>query len=77
MLNLRGLCVFVLIFNFFYSIGAAAVYVYGECAEEKVQDLDGSYIGEHKIIVKLFSARRIYTVHPRRRHCCLSPVTSF
>ncbi|CAN6866480.1 unnamed protein product [Brassica oleracea] len=55
-------------------IGAAAVYVYGECAEEKVLGLDGSYIGEHQIIVKLVSARRIYTVHPRRRHRCPFPV---
>ncbi|XP_013611653.1 PREDICTED: nucleolin 2-like isoform X2 [Brassica oleracea var. oleracea] len=54
-------------------IGAAAVYVYGECAEEKVLGLDGSYIGEHQIIVKLVSARRIYTVHPRRRHRCPFP----
>ncbi|XP_009122279.3 uncharacterized protein LOC103847005 [Brassica rapa] len=55
------------------KIGAAAVCVYGECAEEKVQDLDGSYIGEHKITVRLISAREIYSVHPRRRYRCPFP----
>ncbi|KAF8096502.1 hypothetical protein N665_0307s0031 [Sinapis alba] len=47
--------------------GAASVSVYGECAEEKVLDLDGSYIGEDKILVKLFNARKIYSVHRRPR----------
>lgn len=73
MLNLGGVCLcFVIFFN---RIGAAAVCVYGECAEEKVQDLDGSYIGEHKITVRLISAREIYSVHPRRRYRCPFPGT--
>ncbi|CAF1789320.1 unnamed protein product [Brassica oleracea var. botrytis] len=50
------------------SIGLASVYLYGEGAEDKVLDLDGSYMGGCKILVKLIPSSGIYTVHPRSRH---------
>ncbi|KAJ4883342.1 RNA-binding (RRM/RBD/RNP motifs) family protein [Raphanus sativus] len=50
------------------TIGVASVYLYGEGAEDKVLDLDGSYMGGCKILVKHIITNGIYTVHPRRRH---------
>ncbi|KAG2262945.1 hypothetical protein Bca52824_070024 [Brassica carinata] len=51
------------------SIGAAVVELYGEGAEDRVLDLDGSYMGGCKILVKLIiPSKGIHTVHPRRRY---------
>ncbi|XP_033137765.1 nucleolin 1 [Brassica rapa] len=49
------------------SIGAAVVELYGEDAEQKVMDLDGSIMVGRKISVKLYTAPTVYSVHPRRR----------
>lgn len=50
------------------TIGVASVSLYGEGAEDKVLDLDGSYMGGCKILVKLIPCKTVYTVHPRRRY---------
>ncbi|CAF1789308.1 unnamed protein product, partial [Brassica oleracea var. botrytis] len=49
------------------SIGAAVVELYGEDAEQKVMDLDGSIMVGCKISVTLYTAPTVYSVHPRRR----------
>ncbi|KAF2536712.1 hypothetical protein F2Q68_00023171, partial [Brassica cretica] len=49
------------------SIGAAVVELYGEDAEQKVMDLDGSIMVGRKISVTLYTAPTVYSVHPRRR----------
>ncbi|KAF8096500.1 hypothetical protein N665_0307s0029 [Sinapis alba] len=54
--------------EFHKSIGVASVSLYGEGAEDKVLDLDGSYMGGSKIFIKLIPSKGIYTVHPRRRY---------
>lgn len=63
---LGGLCLCFEFFSF-YSIGAAVVELYGEDAEQKVMDLDGSIMVGRKISVKLYTAPTVYSVHPRRR----------
>ncbi|CAN8241385.1 unnamed protein product [Cochlearia groenlandica] len=50
----------------FKSLSAAAVYVYGEDAGEKVMQLDGSYMGGCKLHVEVCGEPEIYSVHPRR-----------